>query len=66
MPGSGTSAEMATTLAEARLQVGDAASAAGCLDIANAQYKAVLRSASGPGSASYRQRAELGLSASVL
>jgi hypothetical protein len=66
MPGSTASAETATTLAEARLQVGDAASASGCLDVANAQYKAVLRAASGPGSASYRQRAELGLSASVL
>ena len=66
MPGSGTAAETATTLAEARLQVGDAASASGCLDIADAQYKAVLRSVSGPAYASYRQRAELGLSASLL
>jgi hypothetical protein len=66
MPNSGTAAETATTLAEARLQVGDAASASGCLDVANTQYKAVLRSVSGPAYASYRQRAELGLSASLL
>jgi hypothetical protein len=66
MPASAAAPESAQALAEARLQVGDAASASGCLDIANAQYKAVLRSVSGPGSASYRQRAELGLSASVL
>jgi hypothetical protein len=66
MPASGTAADTATTLAEARLQVGDAASAAGCLEIANTQYKAVLRSVSGPAYASYRQRAEIGLSASLL
>jgi hypothetical protein len=61
----GSTGETATTLAEARLEVGDAASASGCLDIANVQYKAVIRS---PGTvqASYRQRAELGLSASQL
>ena len=61
----GSAPETVTTLAEARLEVGDAASASGCLDIANVQYKAVIRS---PGAvhASYKQRAELGLSASQL
>ena len=63
---SGATTGAATALAEARLAVGDAASASGCLDIANAQYKAVIRSFPGPGNATYRQRAELGLSASQL
>ncbi len=66
LPGRSPVAEMATTLAEARLEVGDAASASGCLDIANAQYRAVIRAFPGTVYASYRQRAELGLSASQL
>ena len=53
-------------LAEARLDVADAARNGGCSDIANAQYKAVVRAFRGPTFAKYRQRAEMGLSAMQL
>jgi hypothetical protein len=55
--------ETERTLAEARLDVGDAARIGGCSEIANAQYRIVIRSFPGPAHASYRRRAEMGLSA---
>ena len=51
------------TLAEARLDVGDAARTGGCPDVANAQYRTVLRSFPGAVHAAFRRRAEMGLSA---
>jgi hypothetical protein len=50
-------------LAEARLDVADAARTGGCSDIASSQYQAVVRAFRGPTFAKYRQRAEIGLSA---
>jgi hypothetical protein len=69
-PGGGTGArdaelafEAERALAEARLDIGDAARTGGCADIANAQYRIVIRSFPGPANAPYRRRAEIGLSA---
>jgi hypothetical protein len=52
-----------SVLAQARIDVADAARNGGCADIATAQYKTVLRSFPGPAYARFRQQAELGLSA---
>jgi hypothetical protein len=54
--------EVERALAEARLDVGDAARTGGCPDIANVQYRTVLRSFPGAAHAGYRRRAEMGLS----
>jgi hypothetical protein len=56
-------AEAEQALAEARLDVADAARTGGCSDIANSHYKAVVHAFRGPTFAKYRQRAEMGLSA---
>jgi hypothetical protein len=63
--GDGTQAteDPASVLAQARIDVADAARNGGCADIATAQYKTVLRSFPGPAYARFRQQAELGLSA---
>jgi hypothetical protein len=53
-------------LAEARLEIADAARIGGCSDIANAQYRTVLRSFPGAAYEVYRRRAEFGLSAMQL
>ena len=50
-------------LAEARLDVGDAARTGGCADVASIQYRTVLRFFPGAEHAPYRRRAETGLSA---
>ncbi|HEX2726275.1 MAG TPA: hypothetical protein VHN20_10685 [Beijerinckiaceae bacterium] len=54
--------EVERALAEARLDIGDAARTGGCADIANVQYRMVLRSFPGAAHAGYRRRAEMGLS----
>jgi hypothetical protein len=56
-------AETEQALAEARLDVADAARTGGCSEIASSQYQAVVRAFRGPTFAKYRQRAEIGLSA---
>jgi hypothetical protein len=66
VPDAQLAAEAEQALAEARLDVGDAARIGGCSDIANAQYRIVLRSFPGPANVAYRRRAELGLSAMQL
>jgi hypothetical protein len=55
--------ETERALAEARLDVGDAARIGGCSEIANAQYRIVIRAFREPAHAPYRRRAEMGLSA---
>jgi hypothetical protein len=55
--------EVERTLAESRLDVGDAARTGGCPDVANTQYRIVLRAFPGAAHAAYRRRAEMGLSA---
>jgi hypothetical protein len=63
VPGAQLGLETERTLAEARLDVGDAARIGGCADVASAQYRTVIRMFSGPAYAPYRRRAETGLSA---
>ncbi len=53
----------ARVLAQARIEIADAARNGGCAEIATAQYKTVIRSFPGPAYARFRQQAELGLSA---
>jgi hypothetical protein len=63
LPDAQLASDVERTLAEARLDVGDAARIGGCPDIANTQYRTVIRSFSGAAYAPYRRRAEIGLSA---
>lgn len=58
--------EAERVVAEARLDVADAARNGGCSEIANAQYKTIVRTFRGPAFAKYRNQAEIGLSAMQL
>jgi len=62
----GLASDAEQVLAEARLDVADAARTGGCSDIANSQYQIIVRTFRGPAFAKYRQRAEMGLSAMQL
>ena len=53
-------------IAEARLDIADAARIGGCPEIAGPQYRLVIRSFPGPAYLQIRRRAELGLSAMQL
>ena len=64
--GNAAPANQVEVVAEARLDVADAARHGGCPEIANLHYHAVIRASRGPAFARFRQRAELGLSAMQL
>jgi hypothetical protein len=53
-------------IAEARLDIADAARIGGCPEIADSQYRLVIRSFPGRAYVEIRRRAELGLSAMQL